>query len=183
MKLGTKSLLFGCHQFILHPIFVLLGWVRLYGWRSLTPGILLIIIIHDWGYWGCKEMDGEDGEQHPIVIAKWLLSRGWNNLKYEVLLHSRHLALDLNRRPSHLCWADKMAITLYPSWLWAFLAHLSGEGYEYMDNPHSQDYVPGEAKTIHGLYIYHTKVSIKMKSMAYHKAKRLLTNPPLWPGV
>ena len=45
MKLGTKSLLFGCHQFVLHPLFVLVAWWRLYGrpsWRMVVA-----IIVHD----------------------------------------------------------------------------------------------------------------------------------------
>ena len=171
MRLGTKSLLFGCHQFLLHPIFVLFGWVRLYGWRSITPGILLIIIIHDWGYWGCKEMDGEDGEQHPIVIVKWLLLNNMEELINEVLLHSRHLSGKLGRPPSRLCWADKLAIALYPSWLWTFLAHLSGEGYEYMNNPHGQDYELGESNNIYGLYKFHIKTSVVMRNMAYENAQ------------
>ena len=39
MKVGTRSLLFGSHQFMLHPLFVAIAWRRLYGrwphgWRT-----------------------------------------------------------------------------------------------------------------------------------------------------
>jgi hypothetical protein len=31
VKIGTKSVLFGAHQFLLHPMFLALAWWRLYG--------------------------------------------------------------------------------------------------------------------------------------------------------
>lgn len=70
MKTGTKSLLFGCHQIILHPLFVLVAWIKLYGWKTLSWPIVLSIIIHDWGFWGCEKMDDEKGERHPVLAAR-----------------------------------------------------------------------------------------------------------------
>ncbi|MDQ6662779.1 MAG: hypothetical protein M3Z23_00090, partial [Acidobacteriota bacterium] len=31
MKIGTRSVLFGAHQFLLHPVFLAIAWRRLYG--------------------------------------------------------------------------------------------------------------------------------------------------------
>ncbi|MCK5235828.1 MAG: hypothetical protein KAR06_02490, partial [Deltaproteobacteria bacterium] len=59
---GTKSLLFGVHQFIWHPITVLIAWCKLYGWPTWPE--LVCIIVHDWGYWGKPNMDGPEGEKH-----------------------------------------------------------------------------------------------------------------------
>lgn len=68
MTTGTKSLLFGVHQFLWHPLTVLLAWVYLY--RSFpNPKELLCIFVHDWGYWGCPNMDGPEGERHPERAA------------------------------------------------------------------------------------------------------------------
>ena len=157
MRRGTKSLLFGCHQFLVHPLFTLWGWVRLYGWGSLNLQSLLAIIIHDWGYWGCKSMDGEDGYIHPLRRLRWVqhgpgeMDEMWELIWY----HSRHLCFELKAEPSLLCWADKLGTALMPSWLWALMAHLSGEGYEYMANVNGNDYVPAEESTIWGLRRFH----------------------------
>ena len=134
MKIGTKSLLFGVHQVFLHPLFVLAGWVKLYGrpnWKELV-----CIVIHDWGYWGCADMDGEEGGKHPEWAAQKALD--WldapKSLKYFNLcfLHSRFFAEEVRQIPSKLCWADKLGTAMMPTWLWVFLAKLTGEAEEYL---------------------------------------------------
>lgn len=153
MKIGTRSLLFGCHQFLLHPAFVLFGWVKLYGWPNWKE--LICIIIHDWGYWGCPNMDGNEGENHPKWAAwkafrllsfinyptkcpkpwLWMREFGEGTKYYNLCLyHSRFYAKKLQAEPSKLCWADKLGTSLMPAWLWVFLSGLSGEQQEYMDN-------------------------------------------------
>lgn len=155
MKTGTKSLLFGVHQFIWHPLTVWLAWVWMFHvlptWRET-----ICIIIHDWGYWGKANMDDEEGETHPELgakIAYWLfdkqLARGsWNPLKvlHDVLLwdsrsngdykqlclyHSRHYARRACQDPSPLCWVDKLCILFDPWWLYLPRAWASGELFEY----------------------------------------------------
>lgn len=159
MKTGTKSLLFGVHQFIWHPFTVYLAWRKLNGppsWRELV-----CIIIHDWGYWGCDKMDDAKGELHPMVGAK--LARRWLDGKQDglcetcrngqstscfggchygklVLLHSRHLAKRLYQDPSKLCWPDKYSIIYEPAWWYLLRARLSGELAEYRDN--GAKYIP-----------------------------------------
>jgi hypothetical protein len=133
MKTGTKSLLFGVHQFIWHPITVTLAWHKLYrswpDWRTF-----ICIIIHDWGYWGCEKMDDEKGEKHPYLgarIANYLFGMGHY---YLVLNHSRHLAKQLGYDPSELCWPDKLSHIFYPVWLYWFLSTITGEVKEYKCN-------------------------------------------------
>ena len=140
MRLGTKSLLFGCHQFALHPLFVLVAWWRLYGWASWR--MIIAIIIHDWGYLGCETMDGPDGEEHPKAPAFWCFHRmkthrkdePWAVVGREIFYHSRYLSKQYDTEPSRLCWADKLGTAMYPTPLWVTLAWLSGELYEYMDD-------------------------------------------------
>ena len=161
MRIGTRSLLFGCHQFLIHPLFVLLGWIWLYGVRSLSPGLLLAIVIHDWGYWGAPDLDGVEGSNHPVRAAQMIrrmTKRG--DLADMVLLHSRSLSRRLSREPSRLCWADKWGTVIMPSLLWAVLAWLSGEGAEYMRDKNSGIYQAGDKPTIPGLIKFHRRVRL-----------------------
>lgn len=154
MRIGTKTLLFGVHQFLLHPLFVAMAWWRLYGfpwnWR-LWPCFL----VHDWGYWGCRDLDGDEGSRHPEYGAR-LISRLLDRRPYSdwltlnqgplvhqeqlgpwgkfCLLHSRNYARSVELLPSRLCMADKLAICLMPEWLYLTLAWLTGELAEYQDN-------------------------------------------------
>ena len=129
MKVGTKSLLFGVHQFLWHPITVLMAWWKLYGrpgWREVV-----CIIIHDWGYWGSPNMDGEEGEKHPELgarIAGRLFGEKYHDL---CLYHSRHYTRTAGAEPSKLCWADKLSIMYEPWWWYLPRAFMSGELFEY----------------------------------------------------
>lgn len=132
MKLGKRSLLIGVHQFIWHPITVLLAWLALYGrpsWREV-----ICIIIHDWGYWFSPNMDGPEGAKHPEFGAK-LAGRWFGKEYYELCLyHSRHYAKMAGREPSRLCWADKYSVKFELWWFYIFRAWISGELKEYRMN-------------------------------------------------
>lgn len=133
MKLGTKSLLFGVHQLAWHPVTVWRAWRALYG-KAPTWRETVCIIVHDWGYWGCADMDGEAGKQHPRVgaaIAGRLFGPAYHDL---VLLHSRSLAEQLGREPSRLCWADKASMLHDPAWFYLLRARATGELREYRWN-------------------------------------------------
>ena len=69
MRVGTKSVLFGAHAFWLHPFFVAAAWARLYGF-PWDPRLWLAFFVHDLGYWGQPNMDGEEGEKHPEWAAQ-----------------------------------------------------------------------------------------------------------------
>jgi len=149
MTTGTKSLLFGVHQFFWHPITVARGWRRLYGkWPRGWDWIA--ILVHDWGYWGCEKMDDEKGERHPIFGAQLIakISIKWSRLFGEsqvkrvcraidlfelVRYHSRYLSAKEREQPSQLCWADKMSPAFDPPWFYIFRARLSGELKEYRE--------------------------------------------------
>jgi hypothetical protein len=140
MKIGTKSLLFGIHQFILHPISVLIAWIKLYGRPSWKE--LVCIVIHDWGYWGSPNMDGEEGEKHPALAAKIalrLFGREYHDL---CLLHSRHYARMFCLIPSKLCWADKLSIKYNPWWIYIPLSWLTGELFEYRKMSANAGFIP-----------------------------------------
>lgn len=141
MKIGTKSLLFGVHQFVWHPITVLLAWWKLYGrpsWREI-----ICIVVHDWGYWGSPNMDGIEGEQHPergaLIVWNLFVDMSYYDL---VLYHSRHYARQFDREPSRLCWADKLSILYDPWWFYIPRALLSGELYEYRKLAADTGFIP-----------------------------------------
>lgn len=77
MKIGTKSILFGAHQFAIHPWFVAEAWYRLYGY-PWALWLWIAFFVHDIGYWGKPNMDGPEGEEHPWTGAKILYAlQGW----------------------------------------------------------------------------------------------------------
>ena len=133
MKVGTKSLLFGVHCFLIHPIIVLIAWIKLYGF-PFDPRIWIAIFVHDWGYWGCDNMDGKEGKNHPELggrIMDRLFGKKWGDF---TRFHSKSYADQKRRIISKLCVADKLSIALelYP--IYIFRAKLSGELREYMEN-------------------------------------------------
>lgn len=77
MKIGTKSVLFGAHCFLLHPFFVAIAWTKLYGF-PFDPRLWIAFFVHDLGYWGKPNMDGPEGEAHVELGAKIMhLFDGW----------------------------------------------------------------------------------------------------------
>jgi hypothetical protein len=142
MTIGTKSVLFGAHQFLIHPWFVAAAWWRLYGFPA-DPRLWVAFFVHDLGYLGKPNMDGPEGETHPELGAdimwrlfdRWSIgadgrpSRAWHDF---VLFHSRYYAKQQGRPFSMLCVADKLAIALTPAWLYLPMVRLTGEAREYM---------------------------------------------------
>lgn len=129
MRVGTKSVLFGVHQFIWHPVTVLLAWLELYGrptWKEF-----LAIIIHDWGYWGLSDMDGAEGKAHPLRMSEFAWVLGGTRTQREVLYHSREMSRFFGGEPSKLAYADKLSLRFDPWWLYLPRASLSGELKEY----------------------------------------------------
>jgi hypothetical protein len=131
MSMGTKSVLFGAHCFLLHPLFVAIAWTRVYGlprdWRLLPR-----FFVHDLGYAGKRNMDGPEGEEHVhfgAAIMRRLCGRKWEEFTRS---HSRYWAKKTGRPYSRLCVADKLAFVLTPLWLYIPMTRWTGELAEYM---------------------------------------------------
>jgi len=130
MKIGTKSILFGAHCFMIHPVFVLVAWCKLYGF-PWDPRLWIAFFVHDLGYWGKPNMDGSEGETHPELGAKimGIFGKPWADFtKY----HSKSYAKRNHVSYSRLCVADKLAASMEPDWLYLPRVKWSGEIYEYM---------------------------------------------------
>jgi len=130
MRIGTKSVLFGAHCFILHPWFVALAWWKLYGF-PLDPRLWIAFFVHDIGYIGKPNMDGDEGELHPYLGARimGIFGKRWYLF---TLYHSRFLAKKNRAHFSKLCVADKLAITITPNWIYLPMVRATGEIREYM---------------------------------------------------
>jgi len=114
---------------------VLTAWLILYRewpkWHQFWA-----ILTHDLGYWGCPNMDGKEGGNHPERLALW-----WRKhfpcfgvkVAVEILGHSRRHTENHGLELSKLFRPDKLSSALYPKWLYLLLANLSGEIHEYMN--------------------------------------------------
>lgn len=143
MKLGTKSLLFGAHQFILHPYFVLVAYTKLYGF-PFDPRIWLAILVHDWGYWGKESMDDAKGQTHPELggkIMEFLFGKKWGDF---TKFHSRYYAKLEGKLPSKLCAADKYVLHCTPEWLYLWQVKASGEVWEYIHLADNRKFYQGD---------------------------------------
>jgi hypothetical protein len=149
MKVGSKSLLFGVHQALWHPITVARAWRFLYGrWPNRYEWIC--IFCHDLGYWGKPNMDGEEGQTHPEAgallagrlcyqLAKLSQGREYaerNKMEFVklCLFHSRYYAKRAEQPVSDLFLPDKLSVLFEPRWFYVLRASLSGEIREYMAN-------------------------------------------------
>lgn len=150
MKIGTKSLLFGVHQFLWHPYTVARAWRFLHGrWPNFPEWVC--IFCHDLGYWGKPNMDGPEGRTHPergariagrvlYYYARWKGhepedAKFFESLYHDfTLLHSRYYARRYSREVSELFLPDKLCILFEPRWWYLLRAGLSGEIWEYVAN-------------------------------------------------
>ena len=131
MRIGTRSLLYGYHQVFIHAVFTFIAWLKVMR-RLPNLAEFVCIIVHDWGYFGKPNMDGEEGETHPEGPAR-IVGRIFGQKYHDLCLyHSRFYAKQDGAKPSILCWVDKYSARLYPTWLWVFLAWSTGEIKEYM---------------------------------------------------
>ena len=144
MTLGTKTLLFGVHQIFIHPFMVAVAWVVLYrsfpSWRELV-----CIFIHDWGYWGKKDLKGKEGDTHPELgarIASRLLGEEWGNF---ILGHSTYYAARKDIGTSKLMAPDKHWHCIVPFWFYALLSIPTGELRHYREMKHARQVTSAEA--------------------------------------
>lgn len=162
MKMGTKSVLFGVHQFLWHPLTVGYAWRKLYGrWPSFYQWIA--VFCHDIGYLGKEAMDSADGQTHPEFGAKvaqrlaYLAARLRGNHPCKAqfiadaihdlsLCHSTHYAQQKNRSVSILYLPDKACVLIDPVWFYLLRARLSGELHEYVSRQNHTRWIQGEAE-------------------------------------
>jgi len=132
MTVGTKSVLFGAHCFLIHGFFVARGWSALWGF-PWDPRLWAAFFLHDLGYLGSPNVEGRQGEEHVHLGARIMglfFGEGWADFTRR---HSRCWAKRHGVSVSQLCYADKLAFAMMPSWLYLPMARASGELAEYME--------------------------------------------------
>jgi hypothetical protein len=175
MKIGTKSVLYGAHCFFLHPFFVARAWTKLYGF-PFDPRIWVAFFVHDLGYWGKPNMDGEEGETHVELGAKimhlfdgwkrvfnvwddgttgfkWFRKTKWRDFS---MYHSRYYAKKHGAQPSKLCFADKLSFCYTPRWLYLPMVNATGEIKEYLRNAKKVE--NGHWKSVEGQKEWHAQL-------------------------
>ena len=145
---GTKTILFGFHNPVIHTFFIFIAWWKLYGFPR-DPRLWVVFALHDIGYFGLSTVEGERGDRHPFFGARivHLLFDRWNtNCGVEgdkwwrlSLLHSRTIARELGQHPSALCAADKLAFVITPKWIYLLQTWASGELDELMTECNRKD--------------------------------------------
>lgn len=133
LNVGARSVLYGAHQFLLHPRYVRLAWEQLYG-PVRDPRLHLSFFLHDIGYLirNTPDMDGKAGEDHVLTgaaIMGHLFGAEWEHF---MLCHSRFYARRIGSPVSRLGVADKLAPTLEDRETYLRRTLASGELWEYL---------------------------------------------------
>lgn len=125
MKEGTKSVLFGCHNPMLHGIWVLMAWRLEYkSWPKWWE--LIGIFLHDIGVWGRQYLSDdkakighwEKGSVWTWKIIYFLTGDGFIALDARDLV-AGHCPGESNFPESKLARADKRSWVIAPMWwLW-----------------------------------------------------------------
>jgi hypothetical protein len=109
---------------------------------------------------------------HPFPFARPLANVAWRNF---MLCHSRHIAKQMNLKPSSLCMADKLSFSLVPRWFYFLVSRATGEVVEYTTNfLLGRQYDPEAASRLAVLHdmqkVWHAEVKKYMaKWVAEHK--------------
>lgn len=183
MNVGTKSVLFGAHCFFIHPLMLWRAWTKLYGF-PWDPRYYFAFFLHDFGYLGKPNMDGEEGQTHPEFganIMRWLFGDVWGDF---CLFHSRRYAKVKGKEVSRLCVADKLATSLMPAWLFIPMTSLTGELQEYMKpdadpNFESPEYINLVATT-RDPYAWFAGLKLYMDGVIEKMNKDALSIEDLW---
>lgn len=152
MRVGTKSVLFGVHQFLMHPLTVAAAWVLEYGLESVydryvgyvsifDPRLWMCFFVHDLGYLGKENMDGLEGKLHPLLGGKIMGKLFGSKWRMFCVCHSGSMCDILKTGRSRLHQPDKRAMLMWPEQLYISMGRASGEIYEYMS--HYSEYPNG----------------------------------------
>lgn len=125
MTEGTKTVLFGSHNVLMHSLFIIIAWVLLY---KKVPKFwqLVCIFIHDIGYFGMNHLTADTNENHTELGAKI----GYRLFGFKAWLfivgHSRKDAEKYGVPLSELEAPDDYVWVIMPLWLISLLQYLEG---------------------------------------------------------
>ena len=125
MTEGTKSYLIGCHQFLLHPLWVLMAWRLEYkAWPKWWQ--LICILFHDIGICGRQYMSDDTAKKGhwelganisgDLVDALSNRSSYYPNGHIAYLFCAGHAPKESGYRQSALFIPDKRSFLVAPMW-------------------------------------------------------------------
>ena len=127
MQEGTKSVLFGCHNPIIHGVLVLFTWrIEYKSWPKVWQ--IICIFIHDIGVWGkpyISDPKSKNGHwKKGAYFAAWLfnlkLLRSFKLENKPFLLIAGHCPSESKYPQSMLFYPDKKSWLIAPTWwLWS----------------------------------------------------------------
>ena len=139
MKEGTKSLLFGCHNPIMHGTWVLLTWrIQYKSWPKWWQ--IICIYLHDIGIWGRQYLSDDNAKKGHWELGAWLSSHiVWHiagKRRRSYLFHrsykfcAGHCPSESQYQKSKLFMADKRSWVVAPMWWlwWNYWVEWSGNG-------------------------------------------------------
>lgn len=121
MTEGTKSYLIGCHQFLVHPLWVLMAWRLEYkSWPKWWE--LICIFLHDIGVCGRQYLSDDKAKAGHWKLGASLAFRILNRTSrfYALVgwaMCAGHCPEDSGFPESKLFRADKRARVVMPTWM------------------------------------------------------------------
>lgn len=155
MTEGTKSYLIGCHQFFLHPLWVLIAWVKIYRrWPKFWE--LCCIFLHDIGHIGKNYLsDPKQKEEHWILGAELAQKFFGDKGFYMIAGHVTHSGFPR----STLYLPDKQSWIEAPIWWLTTNRWFENFGAWHSRNPHefkkiiAENIANGCPKGSHEIYL------------------------------
>jgi hypothetical protein len=142
MTEGTKSILFGSHS-IIHSLFVLVAWYKLYKrWPEVWQ--IICIFIHDIGYFGMDHISNKSNKGHSILGAR-IGKKLFGQKAFDFIAgHSRKDAEELNLSLSKLEAPDDYSWIITPMWVLKMSADNTGISTETWVNAVKQNWLRSE---------------------------------------
>jgi hypothetical protein len=116
MTEGTRSYLFGCHHFLIHPLVVIIAWKKLYKYYP-KPWEIGCIFLHDIGHIGKNYLTYySEKKKHWELGAR--IARRLFGVEGGLLVASHSAAAGIGR--GRMYWPDKYSWLIAPRW-WLIL--------------------------------------------------------------
>jgi len=115
MTEGTKSYLFGCHQFFMHPLMVIIAWIKLFNSFPMFWE-LVCIFLHDIGHIGKNYLSDYEQKKKYWELGANIADKLFGKKGYYLIaLHTKQSGIGKNAQ-STLLYADKYSWVIAPVW-------------------------------------------------------------------
>lgn len=118
MTEGTRSLLIGCHSFIMHPLMVIKAWRWWFGhWPK--PWQIICIVVHDWGVAGRQYLSNNNAKYGHWMLGAVIAKKLFGDKGSAFVAGHTPESSEQGWVRSDLWYADKASWLVAPLWwLW-----------------------------------------------------------------